>query len=70
MKSVLKLAPIAAGLALVANPAMAQTATYAPIITAEVELAQRAWCGALVASAAEADTKGQPAAKALPYAAK
>lgn len=66
----MKLAPIAAGLALVATPAMAQTATYAPITTAEVEEAQRAWCVALVAIATEADTKGQSAAKALPYAAK
>lgn len=65
MKSVLKLAPIAAGFAAVAAPAMAQTATYAPITQAEVEEAQRAWCGALVAIATEGDTKGQPAAKAL-----
>jgi hypothetical protein len=65
MNSAFKLAPLAVGLALAAAPAMAQTATYAPITQAEVVEAQRAWCGALVAIATEADTKGQPAAKAL-----
>jgi hypothetical protein len=75
MKLILKVAPIAASLALGAVPAIAQTgaaapaapsmATYAPITTSEVEDAQRAWCGALVAISTEADTKGQPTAKAL-----
>lgn len=40
-------------------------ATYAPISTAEVEEAQRAWCGALVAISTENDTKGHAAAKTL-----
>ncbi|HCF24502.1 hypothetical protein [Novosphingobium sp.] len=74
MKTKFLIAPLAAGLALAAAPAVAHnhgaapaatTPTYAPITTAEVEEAQRAWCGALVAIATEADTKGQPAAKAL-----
>lgn len=74
MKTKFVFAPIAAGLALAAAPALAHehgaaasptVANYAPITVAEVEEAQRAWCGALVAIATEADTKGQPAAKAL-----
>ncbi|NCU12507.1 MAG: phosphoribosyl-AMP cyclohydrolase [Sphingomonadaceae bacterium] len=40
-------------------------ATYAPITVAEVEAAQTAWCGALVAIATEHDTKGHAAAKTL-----
>jgi hypothetical protein len=40
-------------------------AVYAPITVAEVEAAQRAWCGALVAISTEYDTKGHAAAKAL-----
>lgn len=46
-------------------PAPAMSATYAPITVAEVEAAQRAWCGALVGIATEYDTKGQVAAKAM-----
>lgn len=75
MKPIQMLAPIAAGLALAVAPAHAQAtsgasaaavvAPYAPITVAEVEEAQRAWCGALVAISTEADTKGQVAAKAL-----
>lgn len=75
MKSLLMLAPVAFGLAVAgAAPAMAHdhggkakpaAATYAPITVAEVEDAQRAWCGALVAISSEADTKGHAAAKAL-----
>lgn len=75
MKPTTLFAPLAAGLALAAAPAMAKhhegghaaahVATYAPITVAEVEEAQRAWCGALVAISTEADTKGLPAAKAL-----
>jgi hypothetical protein len=75
LKPIQMLAPLAAGLALAVAPAHAQTtsgtsaaanvATYAPITVAEVEEAQRAWCGALVAISTEADTKGQAAAKAL-----
>lgn len=74
MKMKLALASIALGPALAATPALAHdhsaaasqtVATYAPITTAEVEEAQRAWCGALVAISTEADTKGQPAAKAI-----
>jgi hypothetical protein len=76
MKTKLFLAPLAAGLAMAALPAAANAhdhgakaaaavATYAPITVAEVEEAQRAWCGALVAISTEADTKGLPAAKAL-----
>lgn len=75
MKPTKLFAPLAAGLALAAVPAMAKhheggnaaahVATYAPITAAEVEEAQRAWCGALVAIATEGDTKGLPAAKAL-----
>jgi hypothetical protein len=58
-------------LAAVATPAVAHdhgaatVATYAPITQAEVEAAQRAWCGALVAIATEHDTKGHAAAKTL-----
>ncbi|HEX4847378.1 MAG TPA: hypothetical protein VFV30_04495 [Novosphingobium sp.] len=59
-------------LAAIATPAVAHdhgaakaTAVYAPITQAEVEAAQTAWCGALVAIATEHDTKGQPAAKEL-----
>jgi hypothetical protein len=58
--------------AAVAAPALAREpgaaaapAIYAPITQAEVEEAQKAWCGALVAIATENDTKGQPAAKEL-----
>lgn len=40
-------------------------APYAPITQAEVEAAQKAWCGALVAIATEGDTKGKAAAKEL-----
>lgn len=40
-------------------------ATYAPITVAEVEAAQTAWCGALVAIATENDTKGHASAKTL-----
>jgi hypothetical protein len=62
-------ATIASALALAAIPAAAQTAPVqtisAPITKAEVEDAQRAWCGALVAIATEHDTKGRAAAKAL-----
>lgn len=48
------------------NHAEAKRSTvYAPITQAEVENAQKAWCGALVAIATENDTKGQPAAKEL-----
>lgn len=75
MKPMFTFAPLAAGLAMLAAPAAAQstavaptatvTAVYAPITVAEVETAQTAWCGALVAISTEADTKGQPAAKAL-----
>lgn len=75
MKSLLMLAPVAFGLAAAgAAPAMAHdhggkakpgAATYAPITVAEVEDAQRAWCGALVAIATEGDTKGHAAAKTL-----
>jgi hypothetical protein len=74
MKSKLMFASFAAGLALASAPALAHnhaadasmaSATYAPISVAEVEEAQRGWCGALVAIATEADTKGQVAAKAL-----
>lgn len=75
MKSLLMLAPVAFGLAFAgAAPAMAHdhggkampvAATYAPITVAEVEDAQRAWCGALVAISTEADNKGHAAAKAL-----
>lgn len=55
----------------VATPAFAHdhgakaTAIYAPITQAEVEAAQKAWCGALVAIATEHDTKGHAAAKTL-----
>lgn len=42
-----------------------KTAPYAPITVAEVEAAQKAWCGALVAIATEGDTKGKAAAKEL-----
>lgn len=54
-----------------AAPAMAHdhsikaAAVYAPITQAEVEAAQKAWCGALVAIATEHDTKGHAAAKTL-----
>lgn len=49
-----------------AKPASSMTAaTYAPITTAEVEAAQRAWGDALVAIATEHDTNGQNAAKRL-----
>jgi hypothetical protein len=74
MISKLALAPIAGAVALAAAPALAHehgaaaspvVAAYAPITTAEVEDAQRGWCGALVAISTEADTNGQPAAKAL-----
>ena len=75
MKSMLMLAPVAFGLAMAgAAPTMAHdhggkakpaAATYAPITVAEVEDAQRAWCGALVAISTEADTKGHAAAKIL-----
>ena len=75
MKSLLMLAPVAFGLALAGGtPAMAHdhgdkakpnTASYAPITVAEVEDAQRAWCGALVAISTEGDTKGHAAAKTL-----
>lgn len=75
MKSLFMLAPVAFGLAVAgAAPAMAHdhggkakpgAATYAPITVAEVEDAQRAWCGALVAIATEGDTKGHAAAKTL-----
>lgn len=78
MKHIILSLPLIAGLSLVASPAFAKgnaeappavsakaVATYAPITVAEVEAAQRAWCGALVAIATEADTKGQPAAKRL-----
>lgn len=41
------------------------TAIYAPITESEVEAAQKAWCGALVAIATEYDTKGHGSAKAL-----
>lgn len=67
--------PLAVGLALAAAPALAQTttstpavtamATYAPISVAEVEAAQQAWGNALVAISTEADTKGHAAAKRL-----
>jgi len=40
-------------------------AVYAPISLAEVEAAQTAWCGALVAISTENDTKGHAAAKTL-----
>lgn len=74
MKSKIMFASFAASLALAAVPAMAHNhmaatsmapATYAPITVAEVDEAQTAWCGALVAIATEADTNGQAAAKAL-----
>jgi hypothetical protein len=58
-------------LAVIATPALADnhpakaTALYAPITQGEVEAAQQAWCGALVAIATEYDAKGLPAAKAL-----
>lgn len=76
MKSKLMIASFAAGLALAAVPALAHNhgaaaststapAVYAPITVAEVEEAQRTWCGALVAISTEADTKGYAAAKAL-----
>jgi len=75
MKYNLMIAPLAASLIASAAPALAQTApaestvsataTYAPITVAEVEDAQRAWCGALVAIATEADTKSLADAKAL-----
>lgn len=59
--------------AALASPALAHdhggakrtAATYAPITQAEVEAAQKAWCGALVAIATENDTKGLAAAKTL-----
>lgn len=38
---------------------------YAPITQAEVEAAQTAWCGALVAISTEHDAKGHAAAKKL-----
>ena len=74
MKPKIMFASFAASLALAAVPAMAHNhmaatsmapATYAPITVAEVDEAQTAWCGALVAIATEADTNGQAAAKAL-----
>ncbi len=74
MKAKIMFASFAASVALAAVPAMAHDhttatsmapATYAPITVAEVEEAQTAWCGALVAIATESDTKGQAAAKAL-----
>ena len=76
MKKHMLLAHLAASVALLAVPASAQTAAatptaaattaiYAPITVAEVEAAQTAWCGALVAIATEADTKGLAAAKVL-----
>lgn len=57
-------------LAAMATPAMAHDhaggkATYTPITQAEVEAAQKAWCGALVAISTEHDTKGHAAAKTL-----
>jgi hypothetical protein len=57
-------------LAAAATPALAHDhagakATYAPITQAEVEAAQKAWCGALVAISTEHDTKGHAAAKKL-----
>jgi hypothetical protein len=58
-------------LAALASPAAADdhgsktTAIYAPITQDEVEAAQKAWCGALVAIATEYDTKGHSAAKTL-----
>lgn len=59
-------------LAMAAVPAHASTgavagtvASYAPITTAEVEAAQRAWGDALVAISTEHDTKGHAAAKRL-----
>lgn len=65
--------PVLATASMFAVPALAQesgasarsVALYAPITTAEVEAAQKAWCGALVAIATEADTKGKAAAKTL-----
>ncbi len=72
MKTKFLFAPLAAGLAFGAAPALAHNhaaapavAVYAPITAAEVEEAQRAWCGALVAISTEADTKGPAAAKTL-----
>ena len=65
--AVVALLPVVA----VATPAFAHdhgakaTAIYAPITQAEVEAAQKAWCGALVAIATEHDTKGHAAAKIL-----
>lgn len=58
-------------LAAFASPAAAndhgakKTAIYAPITESEVQAAQKAWCGALVAIATEFDTKGHSAAKTL-----
>ncbi len=64
-------------LAALTSPVLAQSSTakstaaamsapvYAPITTAEVEAAQRAWGDALVAIATEHDNKGQAAAKRL-----
>ena len=72
MKRLARSFPIVAGVALAAAPALADDhgaaaakSTYAPITTSEVEAAQQAWCGALVAIATEHDTKGKAAAKTL-----
>lgn len=66
--SILRKAALAALLpiAAFAAPANAETsAIYAPITEAEVEAAQEAWCGALVAIATEYDNNGHAAASTL-----
>ena len=65
-----KLKHVALAAAVIATPALAHDhagakAAYAPITQAEVDAAQKAWCGALVAISTEHDTKGHAAAKKL-----
>ncbi|MCZ8017510.1 hypothetical protein [Novosphingobium sp.] len=65
-----KLKHVALAAAVIATPALAHDhggakAAYAPITQAEVDAAQKAWCGALVAISTEYDTKGHAAAKKL-----